>query len=84
MPLDKSQIRKGAFMTGANCEGSFVARRARSDDEALLRAYPEFADTIKAAGPSHGPAFEREMASIKEMARRLENVREQLKKVRGK
>jgi hypothetical protein len=84
MPLDRSKIRKGAFMTSTPAPDGYVARRARDDDEKLRREFPEFENVMKAAGPSHGPDFEREMAGIKVLAARLEAVRQQLKKVRGK
>ena len=73
-PTEALRITKGMRLTST----------PRIDDEALRRAYPEFEDVFKEAGPSYGPAYERETAAIREIARRLELVREQLKKVRGK
>ena len=83
MPIDRSKIRKGALMFSTPVPEGHVVRR-RNDDEKLLREFPEFEETIKAAGPSHGPMFEAEKAAIRELSRRLEILRFQMRKARGK
>jgi hypothetical protein len=78
--FDRDQVRKGVYMTGAPCEGRFVARRARDDDEKLRRQYPEFENVIKEAGPSYGPEFEKHQASIQQLTQRLQQVRKELER----
>ncbi|MET4273236.1 MULTISPECIES: hypothetical protein [unclassified Bradyrhizobium] len=69
----RDRIRKGQFMT----VDAVVDRPA-----SLEQQFPMMADQIKAAGPLGGPAFERESATILELARRLQAVREQLQATR--
>ena len=75
MPLDKSQIRKGAFLVGGICpgDGAPVGKR-----QPLPKDLEHFEATVAAAGPTYGPIFEREMVAIKEMTERLQQVRKQL------
>ena len=74
MPLNKDHLRRGMFLTSTPSAAGYT-KRPPSDDEALRRAYPEFEDTIAAAGPRCGRVYERENAAVAELARRLEVVR---------
>jgi hypothetical protein len=64
MPLDRSRITKGMFLTGGECPASL--KRA---DDALLRAYPEFEGVLKAARP---PPSAAKLAELAEERRVLE------------
>jgi len=79
--LDKSQIFRGKFMTGAPGAGQFVAKRAPLPDD--LREFEQ-----AAARADELAAMERQhAAAVAEIARRLQAVRDGLdaiKKVRGK
>jgi hypothetical protein len=68
----RAKIRKGAFLI----------TEPRADNATLIKSFPEFEDSIKAAGPVSGPIFEREQTAIKELVRRLELVRQTLKATR--
>jgi len=64
----KATIRKGAHLTST----------PRTGNEALIKSFPEFEDTIRAAGPTSGPEYDRHAAAVQEIARRLQAVRDQL------
>ena len=78
MSFDRSQIRKGMFMT------STPGVPARHSREALRAEFPMFADTLAAAGPGSGPEFERQQRGIKELTERLQQVRKQLESYKAR
>ncbi|MFH0300993.1 hypothetical protein AAFX91_27965 [Bradyrhizobium sp. 31Argb] len=71
MPIDKSRIVKGAFLTGGECPASF-----KHADDALRREYPEFEGVLKAAGPRPSPE---RLAELAEERRALEQRMADLK-----
>lgn len=68
---DRSQIRKGMYLTGGVCPG---------DRQKLPKDLEHFEATVAAAGPAYGPVFERQQASIQELTQRLRQVRQDLER----
>ncbi len=78
MPLDRSKIYKGMHIRSDEPLPGYTPKRR----ENLQAEYPEFSDSLAAAGPDSGPAFELQRAGIAELAARLEMVREQLRTIK--
>jgi hypothetical protein len=72
MPIDRSRVRKGAFMTSAPVpEGYVVKRKPLPDDLAEFEAAAAMADDMAAIDRRHA-------AEVGELVRRLQAVRAQL------
>jgi hypothetical protein len=66
MPLNKDHLRRAMFLTSTPSAVGYTAPA-----QMTWCAFPEFEDTIAAAGPRRGPVYEREKAAVAELARRL-------------
>ncbi|UGX96769.1 hypothetical protein G6321_00017145 [Bradyrhizobium barranii subsp. barranii] len=70
------EIRKGQFIT-VDCVPNQRPPPVPKDLEQIEGA-------VEAAGPNYGPAFEKELAAIMELTRRLELVKAQLSSSKAK
>jgi len=78
MPIDRSKIRKGMFLTSTPVPAGYVRKRAPLPDD--LREFEQ-----AAARADEMAAFERQhAANIAELARRLQKVREGIDAVKNR